>query len=289
MKAEAVSRPGSGMGAGPVWDAAINLLWWIDNAGRSLNAFDGDETRAIPLPLAASFAAPRGDGVVTLVTDKGLVSFDPLFLGTLDSHPIQTDRPAYRTRDSKVSPGGRLLVGTMGPAMERKAGAIHMIEPGGAVRPLMNGITVPGGIAFSPDGKWIHYADSALQTVYRAPWTEDEGLVGEAEPFLQPEWPSAPDGAAVDCDGIYWVALRDGGKVVGVGLDGTIVAEIALPVARPTACAFGGEGLKTLFITSATEGDGSRLAGALFAVPMKTAGAVVPPFDWNPEPATAAT
>lgn len=283
MKAEVVTPAGAMLGEGPVWDAAINTLWWVDVPGQTLHSWDGGTARAIALPHVASLAAPRGDGVVTLVTDKGLVPFDPVFLGTLETRTIEPERPGNRSNDGKVSPGGRLLVGTMGRAGERKAGAIHVVEPTGAIRRLLGDITIPNGIAWSPDGKWLHYADSALQTVYRAPWDEKAGTIGEPEPFLQPAWPCVPDGAAMDSRGIYWVALWDGGRVVGVGPDGAIVGEIALPVSRPTACAFGGEGLKTLFITSAADGDSSPLAGALFAVEMPVAGAVVPPFGWLPE------
>lgn len=280
MKAEVVTPAGAMLGEGPVWDAAINALWWVDVPGQTLHSWDGGTARAIALPHVASLAAPRGDGVVTLVTDKGLVPFDPVFLGTLETRTIEPERSGNRSNDGKVSPGGRLLVGTMGRTGERKAGAIHVVEPTGAIRRLLGDITIPNGIAWSPDGKWLHYADSALQTVYRAPWDEKAGTIGEPEPFLQPAWPCVPDGAAMDSRGIYWVALWDGGRVVGVGPDGAIVGEIALPVSRPTACAFGGEGLKTLFITSAADGDSSPLAGALFAVEMPVAGAAVPPFRW---------
>lgn len=285
MKADVVTRAGALLGEGPVWDAAIDTLWWVDILSQTLHAWDGESTRVIPLPHTTSLAAPRGDGVVTLVTDKGLVPFDPVFLGTLETRAIEPDRPGNRSNDSKVSPGGRLLVGTMGRGAERKAGAIHIVEPTGAIRRLVDDITIPNGLAWSPDGKWLHYADSALQTVYRAPWDEETATIGEPAPFLQPAWPSAPDGAAMDSQGTYWVALWDGGKVVGVASDGAIVGEIVLPVSRPTACAFGGEGLKTLFITSAADGDSSQLAGALFALDMAVAGAVVPPFDWLPQAA----
>jgi sugar lactone lactonase YvrE len=269
------------LGEGPTWDAAEGTLWWVDILGQRLHRWDGIEARVMDLPFTPSLAAPRGDGTLTMVTDKGLIPFDPVSGGQLAALPIEPDRPGNRSNDSKVSPGGRLLVGTMGRAFERKAGAIHAIDKEGVVTRLVDGLTIPNGLAWSPDGKWLHYADSALQTVYRAPWNEAEGIVGEPEPFLQPAWPAAPDGAAMAADGIYWVALWDGSKVAGVAPDGKVVAEIALPVQRPTACAFGGADLKTLFITSAADGDSSRHAGALFAVAMPGPGTKIPPFAWG--------
>ncbi len=281
MKANVVTAAGAALGEGPTWDPADGMLWWVDIDGKTLHGWDGSEARVLPLPFTPSLAAPRGDGTLTMVTDEGLVPFDPVAGGRLAGLALEPDRPGNRSNDSKVSPGGRLLVGTMSRSFERKAGALYAIDPDGTVRQLADGITIPNGLAWSPDGKWLHFADSALQTVYRAPWDEAGCTMGEPEPFLQPPWPAAPDGAAMDADGIYWVALWDGGKVVGVAPDGLIVAEIALPVKRPTACAFGGADLRTLYITSAADDGASRLAGALFAVEMQAAGTVVPPFRWG--------
>jgi sugar lactone lactonase YvrE len=280
-RAEVVSPAGAQLGEGPAWDAATATLWWVDILGRRLHGFDGAEVSSRDLAYTPSLAAPRGDGTLILVTDEGLVPYDPVAGGYLQPLPIEPGRPGNRSNDSKVSPCGRLVVGTMSRAFERRAGAFYAVEPSGEVRRLVEAITVPNGLAWSPDGKWVLYADSGLQTVYRAPWDVAAGVAGEPEPFLQPPWPSAPDGAAMDADGVYWAALWDGGRVVGVGPDGRQLAEIPLPVARPTACAFGGADLKTLYVTSAAEGDDSRLAGSLFAVAMPTAGVPVPPFTWS--------
>ena len=57
-----------------------------------------------------------------------------------------------------------------------------------------------------------------------------------------------------------------------------------MPVQQPTCCAFGGEGRRTLFVTSAREGlteaelARQPLAGALFALEPGAAGLDIPPF-----------
>jgi len=66
--------------------------------------------------------------------------------------------------------------------------------------------------------------------------------------------------------------------------DGEIDQVIKLPVSRPTSCAFGGENLQTLYITSARDGlsdaalDRQPMAGSLFAMEVKTPGLPVPEF-----------
>ena len=75
-----------------------------------------------------------------------------------------------------------------------------------------------------------------------------------------------------DEDGCLWIAHFDGGRLTRHRPDGSIDRVIRLPVERPTACCFGGDGLDTLFVTSAPlnlEVGALRrapLSGSVFAV-----------------------
>ena len=62
-----------------------------------------------------------------------------------------------------------------------------------------------------------------------------------------------PDGAAVDAEGGYWVAMYEGARLLRLAPDGTVTREIALPVRCPTMPCFGGADLKTLYITTARD------------------------------------
>lgn len=277
VTARAVSAAGALLGEGPVWDAAAGRLWWVDILGKRLHAWDG-AAHSWDLPLMASLATPCADGSLLLVTEAGLARFDSGtgVMGTPD--PFEPGKPGNRSNDSKVSPGGTLVAGTMGRAFEPGVGAFHAIRADGRRHALIEGLTIPNGLAWSPDGQWLHYVDSVTRTVLRAPWDEATATIGPAEAFFRAEAPAAPDGAAMDSAGTYWVALWDGRRVVGIGPDGRLVGEVLVPVSQVSACAFGGPDLRTLFITSAAEGDGSPEAGALFAVQMDVPGAPIPPF-----------
>jgi sugar lactone lactonase YvrE len=96
--------------------------------------------------------------------------------------------------------------------------------------------------------------------------------MGEAQVFAQSAPPSFPDGSAVDAEGFVWNAEFNGGRLLRYAPDGRLDREIALPVERPTCCAFGGPNLDILYITSTsqnmseTERLAHPLAGALMAM-----------------------
>src|SRR4029078_10655098 len=60
-----------------------------------------------------------------------------------------------------------------------------------------------------------------------------------------------PDGAAVDVEGNYWVAMFEGGRILKLSPGGDTLADIPVPARCPTMPCFGGADLKTLYLTTA--------------------------------------
>jgi sugar lactone lactonase YvrE len=78
--------------------------------------------------------------------------------------------------------------------------------------------------------------------------------LGKREFFAHiPEVFGLPDGAAVDSRGGYWCALHGGGRLRRFTATGAEDRDIELPVSQPTMCAFAGEELDILYVTSATD------------------------------------
>ena len=95
---------------------------------------------------------------------------------------------------------------------------------------------------------------------------------------LADDQPGAPDGMCLDADGNLWVALWGGHCVLGLTPEGEVHTKIDVAAPQVASCAFGGEGLGTLYITTATSGLAPEVlaaephAGGVFAVDVGVSG-----------------
>jgi sugar lactone lactonase YvrE len=117
---------------------------------------------------------------------------------------------------------------------------------------METGVHISNGIGWSPDGETMYYTDSPRQVIYAYDFEPGSGAISNRRVFVRtPESEGVPDGLAVDSEGCVWSARWDGWRVTRYDPEGQVEREIRLPVARPTSCAFGGENLDELFVTSA--------------------------------------
>src|SRR5262249_54369065 len=151
-------------------------------------------------------------------------------------------------------------------------GFLYRYDPDGTLHRIFGDIEVPNGLAFSPDGATLHFCDSPTRRLMAHALDTTTGALGPARLFAESPPPGVPDGAAADAEGCLWVAHFDGARLTRFTPDGRIDRVVPLPVPRPTAVCFGGDGLDTLFVTSArinlTEAalTEAPLSGSLFAL-----------------------
>jgi sugar lactone lactonase YvrE len=67
------------------------------------------------------------------------------------------------------------------------------------------------------------------------------------------EGPGAPDGLAVDAVGDVWVAVWGGSSVRRYSPDGRVTGVVAVAASHTSSCAFAGDDLATLVITTAQD------------------------------------
>ncbi|HAZ32337.1 MAG TPA: hypothetical protein DCY63_00705, partial [Acidimicrobiaceae bacterium] len=102
-----------------------------------------------------------------------------------------------------------------------------------SLRKVVTGLTLPNGIAFSPDGKWLFVTDSASNNLYRWPIGSDKAI-GEREVFAVFAT-AGNDGIAFDPKGRLWCCTKGG--VVILSPSAETLALIKMPN-KPTSIAF---------------------------------------------------
>ena len=103
-----------------------------------------------------------------------------------------------------------------------------------------------------------------------------------------PEDVGAPDGLTVDAAGDLWIAIYGAGRVRRYSPEGELRETLDVPAAQTTCCAFGGPGLHTLYVTTATESwtDEQRAAepaaGLVYRLETGATGVAAAPFRPDP-------
>jgi sugar lactone lactonase YvrE len=147
-----------------------------------------------------------------------------------------------------------------------RSGHLHRADPSGDQLTLLDDVGVANGLAFSPDGTIMYFADTFDRTVWAFDYNVATGTPSNRRIFLaMGELPGKPDGACVDEEGGYWLACVRGGAVIRVLPSGEVERRIELPVSAPTMPAFGGPDLDVLYITSIGAED-EPLSGSLLAI-----------------------
>lgn len=264
MNVERLAAVGCNLAEGPLWDPERAVVLWTDiNAGEVWECALGGTPRVI-----AGHHEPIG--AIALGSSGELVAFTPTGLWRLDGEPallVANPEPdaGLRANDGKVDPCGRFVGGTMGtPRPVPGAGTLWSFGSD-HVRPLLRGITISNGLAWTADGTTMFYVDTPTQQVRAFPYDAATGLVGEGRVFVTVDRADGkPDGLTLDAEGGLWLALWGGGKVHRYDPDGTLTDVVRVPAEYPTCPVFAGEALDVLVVTSATEAypAGAAPAGA---------------------------
>jgi sugar lactone lactonase YvrE len=279
------ARPAA-LGEGPTWSPAAAALIWVDILAREVHRFDPRDGTDTVQHVAEHVGAakPRNNGglVLNLVSGIGLLDPDDTF-GWLVRWPAT----GTRGNDAAVDRFGTLWAGTMRYDEATGGGQLRRITGTGVVSVVEETVTISNGIGWSPDGATMYFIDTPQRRIDAYDVDVTDGSVHDRRVFarLPDTTPGSPDGLTVDAAGAVWVALWNGWALHRYTPDGQLDAVLPVPVARPTACAFGGPDLRDLYITTArtdlspADLADQPLAGALLVIPDAGTGLPSPAFD----------
>lgn len=296
----AITSEPDGLSESPFWHPHEQRLYWVDIPGRRIArvAVQGLQAQGAveywPMDAEPGCIAPvQGGGWVIALRDG-------IYMGQTWGGPLQPlaaapyDTTKLRFNDGKCDPQGRFWAGSLYEPKDQALGVLYRLDRQGLhpmVGGVQDGVVTANGLAWSPDGRTMYWADTAAHQVRAFDFEAVAGQPSAGCVFHQmaPKpvgwtWGSdtpyggRPDGAAMDSEGCYWSAQYEGQRLLRLSPSGEVLAEVSTPVSCPTMPCFGGPDLKTLFITSSRQGRSAQElaqypgAGCVFAMRVAVAG-----------------
>lgn len=282
--AERVSARLTHHGEGPFWDAANRRLLVMDMLAANIVAVDSSgllSRHGVPSRVVTVIRRRECGGFV-IGTENGLIGTDAEMSAF---EPIVTlfDDPNRRTNDGGCDPLGGFVIGTMAYDQRSGAGTVYRVGPDHQVVELLSSVSISNGVQWSADGSRAYYIDTPTKRVDVFDVDQLTGMwSGRRTHISLEDAPGYPDGMAIDEEDGLWVARWGGGAVNHYDAAGRLVEMITVPgVTQVSSCAFGGDELNVLYITTSREGlaDGREpAAGAIYAVNTRSRGPVVRAF-----------
>jgi len=289
VQAEVVHAAGAQLAEGPSWDPARRRLVWVDIPAGVVHLLDpasGDDRRlCVGQPVGAAVPDARGGGFALAVRDGfARLEADGTFEVVFD-----LSAAGSRMNDGKCAPDGSFWAGTMREGATADAvssgetpadGTLYRLAPAWAgVEPVLGGLGISNGLAWSADGRQMYFIDTATRRVDVFDAEPGTARLANRRPVVEvPPGSGNPDGMAIDEEGCLWVALAHAGRVQRYRPDGTPDTVVEVPVPQVTSCCFGGDRGDVLFVTTGRRGAEPQdpLAGGVFACSPGVAG---PPAD----------
>lgn len=263
------------LGESPFWHPLEQMLYWVDIPAKKIlrsNVFMGTvENWAMSAPHALEpgcIAPAYGGGLVIALRDgiyRAREWGGPLQRLVQSSHDTRTTR----FNDGKCDPQGRFWAGTMyEPRDARKAELFSLDCREGRPPDLQlkaGDATIANGLAWSPDSTTLYWADTPGHIIRAWDWDAASNVMTGQRVFKQFEpkpkdwqyglggYGGRPDGAAVDVQGNYYVAMYEGRRLLKLSPAGKLLADIPTPAQCPTMPCFGGDDWRTLYLTTARQ------------------------------------
>lgn len=257
---EVVHDEAMAVGECPLWHAAEASLYWVDIDGFSVHRLHpaSGEHRSWRMESEPTALAIDAGGGLMVAMRSGFTHLDTRDGTQTPVVPAPYDTSIIRFNDGKVDAAGRFWVGTLYEPRSEQAAQMFCLEHGTVNLKWSGGMTVSNGLAFSPDQRGMYHTDTTTHRIDRYDFDVASGTASNPQPFQRfstdraHNYGGRPDGATVDSEGAYWCAMFEGGRVLRFAPDGTLLREVKLPLRCPTMVAFGGDDLRTLYITSAS-------------------------------------
>ena len=267
MRAEQITGVVTYHGEGPVWWPDWGGLRWVDMlAGDVLSLLPSGEVQrwSSGSPIVAAIR-PREQGGMVMGVETGFALAD--VAGAVSMLPPLWQRGLVRMNEGACDPAGNFWCGSMAYDRTPRVASLWRLSPGGEAERMLGDLSISNGLCWSADATTAYFIDTATYAVSVFDWNPDDALHNRRVFVDLREEMLRPDGLTLDAEGGIWIGLSNGYAIRRYDATGALSAVIPLPAQKVTACAFGGDALDQLFITTSRDSPSAAqepVAGALF-------------------------
>jgi sugar lactone lactonase YvrE len=251
------------VGESAIWHEVESALYWVDIEGLTVNRLHAASGKFSSWKMGSNPSALAIDdnNFLVVATRERLLRLNTTDGAETPIADAPYDTSKVRFNDGRVDPAGRFWIGTMYEPRDQPAAEMYVLARDNLRCAWRGGMTNSNGLAWSLDGRTMFHADTTSHRIDCYDFDVATGEHSNRRTILTfptdktaPDYGGRPDGATMDSEGMYWVAMFEGGRVLRISPAGEILREIKLPVRCPTSVCFGGPDLRTLYITSASQG-----------------------------------
>ena len=255
------------VGESAIWHEVEPALYWVDIEGLTVNRLHAASGKFSSWKMGSNPSALAIDdnNFLVVATRERLLRLNTTDGAETPIADAPYDTSKVRFNDGRVDPAGRFWIGTMYEPRDQPAAEMYVLARDNLRCAWRGGMTNSNGLAWSLDGRTMFHADTTSHRIDCYDFDVATGEHSNRRTILTfptdktaPDYGGRPDGATMDAEGMYWVAMFEGGRVLRISPAGEILREIKLPVRCPTSVCFGGPDLRTLYITSASQGRSSE-------------------------------
>ncbi len=249
----------STLGEGALWHPEEQKLYWVDIEQFQLNIYDPvtGENKVVNTGQHIGTVVPiENENKVLVALKDGIYTLDPESGALYLVVSPEKGKANNRFNDGKCDPGGRFWAGTMAFDGSRGAGSLYRINHDGSARKILEHVSISNGIVWSSDNRTMYYIDTPTRQISAFDYDRETGNISNRRTAVSvPDEMGFPDGMTIDNRDKLWVAHWGGGCVAQWDPEtGKLMKKIEVPAPHVTSCAFGGENLDLLFITTARSG-----------------------------------
>jgi len=264
------------LGEGAFWNYKTQEFYWVDIIDKSLNIYNpttkSNKNFEMPSAISTVVAYTNQEAVVALVDGIYKINLQSGELRVLSD--VEKEMTWNRFNDGKCDPNGNLWVGSMHYDQNKPLASVYKIEENGNTTKMIDSVTISNGIVWTKDSKTMYYIDTPTANIMAYDFNTQSSTISNGRVAVKvKEKDGFPDGMTIDENDMLWVGMWNGNAIANYNpKTGELVSKIEVPAHNVTSCAFGGENLDTLYITTSSldmtdeEKEKYPLAGSIFKI-----------------------